>query len=94
MPVRISTRPSCSVTPPLEPLPPNVALLLLLNATVPVASGKVIVRSAVGSVNVTVVSWSLALEPSTVNPASLRNKPVTVGLVIVLFVSVFVVPEK
>ena len=35
-----------------------------VNATVPVLSGKVIVRSAVGSVTVTVVSKLLAVEPS------------------------------
>ena len=45
----------------------------LVNATVPPASGKVIVRSAVGSVTDTVVSKSLAVEPSkTILPLAIE----------------------
>jgi hypothetical protein len=48
-------------TPPIVLAVVRVAalpvMLLEVNATVPVASGKVIVRSAVGSVMVSVVSW-------------------------------------
>ena len=35
-----------------------------VSATVPVASGRVIVRSAVGSVTARVVSWASAVAPS------------------------------
>jgi hypothetical protein len=64
--------------------------LLFVRATVPVASGKVIVRSAVGFVTVSVVSLSSADEPSNTTLESLRARPVTTGLVSVLFVSVCV----
>ena len=69
-------------------------LALPSRRTVPLASVNVIVRSAVGLVNATVVSLPSSPEPSTVNPESLRCIPVMIGLVIVLLVSVLVVAEK
>ena len=64
--------------------------LLFVRATVPVASGKVTVRSAVGSVTVSVVSKASAVAPSRTIEPSESVRPETVGLVIVLFVSVCV----
>ena len=43
-----------------------VTAISLVSATVPVASGNVIVRSAVGSVTVSVVSKAFAVAPSKV----------------------------
>ena len=43
------------------------------NTTVPVASGNVIVLSAVGSVNTTVVSFVLSVTPSIINPGPRIN---------------------
>ena len=48
-----------------------------VSATVPVASGNVIVRSAVGSTSVRVVSKSFAVEPSKV--ISVWNTPTAAG---------------
>jgi len=53
-----------------------------------VASGNVMVLSAVGSVTVKVVSKSLAVTPSNTILASFKVNPVTTGLVIVLLVNV------
>jgi hypothetical protein len=58
--------------------------------TVPVTSGRVMVRSAVGSVTVSVVSKSFADEPSITIEESESVSPETAGLVKVLFVSVCV----
>ena len=59
-----------------------------VRATVPVASGNVIVRSPVGSVTVSVVSKSFAVEPSITILASESVSPETTGDVRVLFVRV------
>ena len=56
--------------------------------TVPVASGKVIVLSAVGFVTVRVVSFASADEPSITIDESESDNPETVGEVKVLFVNV------
>ena len=58
------------------------------NETVPVAFGKVIVLSAVGSVTVNVVSFASFVEPSNTIELSVNVKPETFGAVIVLFVKV------
>ena len=65
-----------------------VTAISLVRATVPVASGNVIVLSAVGSVTVSVVSKSSAVAPSRTIEASERVSPEIEGLVRVLFVSV------
>ena len=62
-----------------------------LSTTCPVASGKVIVLSAVGLVTVKVVSKASAVEPSKVILESFINPPVMVGLVIVGLVRVLFV---
>ena len=64
-----------------------VTVISLVRATVPAASGNVIVLSAVGSVTVSVVSKSLAVEPSRTIEASESVRPETEGLVRVLFPS-------
>jgi hypothetical protein len=63
-------------------VPPERANTFATRATVPVASGKVIVLSAVGSSTVKVVSWSSGVAPSKTMLAS-TPAPVMVGLVIV-----------
>ena len=97
--------------PDIVLLPKSIDLLVSVepvasNTTVPVALGKVIVLSVVGSVNVNVVSFASSVEPSntrglapdkTIPVASkvpvnvpLKVPPLIVGLVKVLFVSVSV----
>ena len=70
----------------------NVLLVNVCVVSVPtrvvVASGNVMVLSAVGSVTVNVVSKSLAVAPSNTMLASFNVNPVTTGLVNVLLVSV------
>ena len=58
------------------------------NETVPVAFGRVIVLSAVGSVTVNVVSFASFVEPSNTIELSVIAKPETFGDVIVLLVNV------
>ena len=65
----------------------NVSVVAL-PTKVSVAFGSVMVLSAVGSVTVSVVSYSLAVEPSNTMLASDRYNPLTEGEVMVLLVSV------
>jgi hypothetical protein len=86
-----------TLNPPAARSEPKVPLVMVLDVrveatpsrvTVPVASGKVIVLSAVGLVTVRVVSLVSAEDPSNTILESFRVRPVTIGLVIVLFVRV------
>jgi hypothetical protein len=59
-----------------EEVAANADSLSAVRAIVPVASGTVIVRSAVGSVIARVVSWASAVAPSkTSEPSYNRSKP-------------------
>ena len=64
--IRILSIKACPVTTrvPVRLVVGRAAVPLEFNNTVPVVSGKVIVRSAVGSVTVKVVSWALSVAPS------------------------------
>jgi len=72
----------------------NVLLVSVCVVSVPtivvVASGNVMVLSAVGSATVSVVSNASAVAPSNTMLASFKVNPVTTGLVIVLLVNVSV----
>jgi hypothetical protein len=73
---------SVRLVPEIAPVKvaPESAATFSAKATVPVAFGKVMVLSSVGSVTVKVVSKSFAVAPSNTIDASETASPETIGL--------------